>query len=216
MSTVFQRLGPYEILEEVGRGGMAVVFLAIDTRTSQRLALKLVPTGSDREAAEILEAEQWGAKLQEQFCRTNRHVPQLCEYGTESGYFYIAMEYLEGRNLSEILAAEALPFERAVDITIELCTFLESAHAFDATIDGRNLHSIVHGDLKPRNIRVSADGQVRILDFGIAKALSLSRRVTRNDFGTTPYLSPELLDTLETDVHSDLWAVGVLLYEMVS
>jgi predicted Ser/Thr protein kinase len=216
MTAVFQRLGPYDILEEIGRGGMAAVFLAVDTRTSRRLALKLVPTGSDREAAEILEAEQWGARLQEQFCRANRHVPQLYEYGTEGGYFYIAMEYLEGRNLSEILASDAMPPERAVAIAIELCEFLEAAHAFAATIDGRNLQSIVHGDLKPRNIRISNDGRVRILDFGIAKALSLSRKVTRNDFGTTPYLSPELLDTLETDAHSDLWALGVLLYEMVS
>ena len=77
MTTVFQRVGPYEILEEIGRGGMAAVFLATDNRTGRRVALKLVPTGTDREAREILEAEQWGARLQEQFCRTSGHVPQL-------------------------------------------------------------------------------------------------------------------------------------------
>src|SRR6185295_16042338 len=75
MTTVFQRVGPYEILEEIGRGGMAAVFLATDTRTARRVALKLVPTGNDREAREILEAECWGAKLQEQFCRVSGHVP---------------------------------------------------------------------------------------------------------------------------------------------
>ena len=105
MTTVFQRVGPYEILEEIGRGGMAAVFLATDTRTDRRVALKLVPTGTDREAREILEAERWGAKLQEQFCRASGHVPAVYEHGTEWGYFYIAMEYLEGQNLSEVIAA---------------------------------------------------------------------------------------------------------------
>ena len=69
MPSVFQRVGPYDIVEEIGRGGMAVVFLATDSRTARRVALKLVPTGNDREAREILDAERWGAKLQEQFCR---------------------------------------------------------------------------------------------------------------------------------------------------
>ena len=216
MTTVFQRVGPYEILEEIGRGGMAAVFLATDTRTNRRLALKLVPTGTDREAREILEAERWGAKLQEQFCRTSGHVPAVYEYGTEWGYFYIAMEYLEGLTLSEVIAAGPLTSERAAGIAIQLCEFLEAAHAFEVTIDGRSLRSLLHGDLKPRNIKVTPEDRVKVLDFGIAKALSLSRKVTRNDFGSIAYLSPERLDSGEIDPHSDFWAVGVLLYEMVS
>jgi serine/threonine protein kinase/tetratricopeptide (TPR) repeat protein len=216
MTTVFKCLGPYEIHEEIGRGGMAVVFLASDTRTNRRVALKLVPTGSDREAREILDAERFGAKLQEQFCRASRHVPTVYEYGTDGPYFYIAMEYLEGQNLSELITHGPLAPERAVGIAIELCHFLEAAHGFEATIDDRKLHSILHGDLKPRNIRVLEHDQVMILDFGIAKALSLSRKVTRNDFGSIAYLSPERLDSGEIDAHADFWALGVLLYEMVS
>jgi eukaryotic-like serine/threonine-protein kinase len=216
MTTVFQRVGPYEILEEIGRGGMAAVFLATDTRTSRRVALKLVPTGHDREAREILEAECWGAKLQEQFCRTSGHVPAVYEHGTEWGYFYIAMEYLEGLNLSEVIASGPLNSERAAGIAIQLCEFLEAAHGFEVTIDGRPLRSLLHGDLKPRNIRVTPDDRIKVLDFGIAKALSLSRKVTRNDFGSIAYLSPERLGSGEIDPQSDFWAVGVLLYEMVS
>jgi len=216
MSTVFQRVGNSEILEEIGRGGMAAVFLATDTRTSRRVALKLVPTGNDREAREILEAECWGAKLQEQFCRTSGHVPAVYEHGTEWGYFYIAMEYLEGLNLSEVIASGPLNSARAAGIAIQLCEFLEAAHGFEVTIDGRPLRSLLHGDLKPRNIRVTPDDRVKVLDFGIAKALSLSRKVTRNDFGSIAYLSPERLDSGEIDPQSDFWAVGVLLYEMVS
>jgi len=215
MPSVFQRVGPYEILEEIGRGGMAVVFLAIDSRTNRRVALKVVPTGNDREARDVLDAERWGAKLQEQFCGASRHVPAVYEHNTEEAYFYIAMEYLEGRNLSEIITDGPLPPVRAVGIAIQLCDFLEAAHGFEATIDGRQLRSLLHGDLKPRNIRVLEDDQIKVLDFGIAKALSLSRKVTRNDFGSVAYLSPERLESGDIDRQADFWAVGVLLYEMV-
>jgi serine/threonine protein kinase len=217
MATVFDRVrvGPYEIVHEIGRGGMAVVFLATDIRDGRRVALKLVPVGTDREAQDVLEAEQWGAKLQEQFCRVSDNVPAVYEYGTAGGYFYIAMEYLEGRNLSEVLTSGPLSPERAAAIAMQLCRFLEAAHGFEATIEGRSLRSLLHGDLKPRNIRVLEGDTIKVLDFGIAKALSLSRKVTRNDFGSVAYLSPERLERGEIDRHADYWAVGVLLYEMV-
>jgi serine/threonine protein kinase len=218
MTTVFQRVrvGPYEIVNEIGRGGMAVVFFATDSRDGRHVALKLVPVGTDREAQEVLEAERWGAKLQEQFCRISQNVPAVYEHGTEGGYFYIAMEYLDGQNLSEILTGGALTPARAVNIAIQLCHFLEVAHGFQSTIDGRDLRSLLHGDLKPRNIRVLWADKVKILDFGIAKALSLSRKVTRNDFGSVTYVSPERLESGEIDAYADYWAVGVLLYEMLS
>jgi len=217
MDTVFNSVGPYEIVGEIGRGGMATVFLAIDTRSNRRVALKLVPTGNDREAREIVDAERWGAQLQERFCAQSRFVPEVYEHSISGGYFYIAMEYLEGRNLSDVIAAGLLAPERAIDVTAQLCGFLEAAHSFETSIDGKPLRSLVHGDLKPRNIRVLDDGQIKVLDFGIAKALSLSRKVTRNDFGTFAYLSPEWFDSGgNIDRHVDLWAIGVLLYEMVS
>jgi serine/threonine protein kinase len=218
MTTVFQRVrvGPYEIVHEIGRGGMAVVFFATDHRDDRRVALKLVPAGADPEAQEIVEAERWGAKLQEQFCRISQHVPVLYEHGTEGGYFYIAMEYLDGRNLSEILTGGALSPKRATNIAIQLCRFLEAAHGFESTIDGRQLRALLHGDLKPRNIRLLWPDKVKILDFGIAKALSLSRKVTRNDFGSITYVSPERLESGEIDTYADFWAVGVLLYEMLA
>jgi eukaryotic-like serine/threonine-protein kinase len=130
MNTVFNSVGPYEIVGEIGRGGMATVFLATDTRTDQRVALKLVPTGTDREAREILDAEQWGAKLQERFCEDSRYVPRVYEHGTAGGYFYIAMEYLEGENLSDAIARGPFAPARAIDVTIQLCRFLEAAHSF--------------------------------------------------------------------------------------
>jgi tetratricopeptide (TPR) repeat protein/tRNA A-37 threonylcarbamoyl transferase component Bud32 len=216
MSTVFNRVGPYEILREVGRGGMAVVFLARDTRSDSHVALKLVPQGTDREAREILEAEQWGAELQKQFCQISPHVPFVYEHGLESPYFYVAMEYLDGENLSDVISRGPVPVTNAVAMAVELCRFLEDAHRFEVTIRERQLRLLLHGDLKPRNVRITSAGQVKVLDFGIAKALSLSRKVTRNDFGSVAYLSPERLESGEVDGYADFWALGVLLYEMVT
>jgi tRNA A-37 threonylcarbamoyl transferase component Bud32 len=215
MSAVFRRLGPYEVLSEIGRGGMALVLLATDTRTGRNVALKLVQRATEGEAKEIFEAEESGAELQRQFSLVSRHVPTVYEHlPNESGYFVVAMEYLDGENLSDLISRGSIPVDRAVRIAIDLCTFLEAAHGFEAIIGDRKLRSLVHGDLKPQNVRMTSDGGVKVLDFGIAKALSLSRKVTRNDFGTTPYLSPERLDG-DVDEFADLWAVGVMLHEMI-
>jgi serine/threonine protein kinase len=214
--TVFNRVGPYEIEQEIGRGGMAVVFLARDTRTGAQLALKLVREGVDREAQEVLEAEQRGALLQKQFSAISSRVPQVYEYGSGGGYFYVAMEYLDGENLSDAIARGPMPVEQALTIATELCRFVEDAHGFEPEGGDRPLRSLLHGDLKPRNIRLTSAGQVKVLDFGIAKALSLSRKVTRNDFGSVAYLSPERLETGDVDQHADFWAIGVLLYELLT
>jgi eukaryotic-like serine/threonine-protein kinase len=214
MTTVFQQVGRYAIQRELGRGGMATVFLATDTQLDSEVALKQVPVGSDREARDILEAEEWGAQLQAHFSRMCDAVPKVYDYWKDGDYLYIAMEYLDGRNLSDLVAAPLEP-ARAVEIAIALCRFLEAAHTFRVTIGGRDFTSLHHSDLKPRNIRITSAGAVKVLDFGIAKALSLSRKVTRNDFGSVPYLSPERLESGGIDVYSDLWALGVVLYEML-
>jgi serine/threonine protein kinase len=216
MTTVFHRVGAYEILHQIGSGGMAVVFLATDTRTNRQVALKLVSIEDDRDGRQILEAERLGARLQEAFCHVSRYVPTVYEYGTQDKYFFIAMEYLEGQNLSDVISGGALAPDRAARVAIQLCEFLETAIAFEMTLDGKARNSLLHGDLKPRNIRVLAGDEIKVFDFGIAKALSLSRKVTRNDFGSTAYLSPERIESGgDVDAQAEFWAVGVLLYEMV-
>jgi eukaryotic-like serine/threonine-protein kinase len=215
MTTVFHRVGAYEILHQIGSGGMAVVFLASDTRTNRQVALKLVSIEDDQDGREIIEAERLGTRLQEAFCRESRYVPTVFEYGTQDKYFFIAMEYLDGQNLSDVIRGGALSPDRAVRIAIQLCEFLETAIAFKMTLDGEERGALLHGDLKPRNIRVLAGDEIKVFDFGIAKALSLSRKVTRNDFGSTAYLSPERIESGGVDAQAEFWAVGVLLYEMV-
>jgi hypothetical protein len=213
---IFNRIGPYEIEREIGRGGMAVVFLARDTRSNLDVALKQVPVGLDRETREVFEAEQWGARLQEQFSAVSPLVPKVYERRTLGDHFYVAMEYVDGENLSDAIGRGPLPVPRAVSIATELARFLDAAHRFEVTLGDRQLRSLLHGDLKPKNVRITSGDRVKILDFGIAKALSMTRRVTRNDFGSIAYLSPERLESGEIDEASDLWAIGVLLYEMLS
>ena len=215
MATV-SHVGAYEIQRQIGSGGMAPVFLATDTRSGSQVALKLLFIDNDQEGQQILEMERGGATLQEQFGQSCRYVPAVYEYGVEGPYFFIAMEYLSGRNLSEVIGAGPLPAARAVKIGIQLCEFLEAADTFTGTLDGRTVHSFLHGDLKPRNIRVLDADEIKVFDFGIAKALSLSRKVTRNDFGSSAYMSPERIESGNIDAQAEFWAVGVLLYEMVS
>jgi serine/threonine-protein kinase len=216
VTTVFQRVGPYEIVREIGRGGMAAVFLADDPRHGRQVALKLVPISLDREGQEILEAERWGARLQERLADACGMVPRVYEEGDQPPYDFIAMEYVQGENLSDFIARGPASAPDATRIASALCRFLDTAHRFKTTIDGREFWSLVHGDLKPRNVRLAEGGDIKILDFGIAKALSLSRKVTRNDFGSMPYLSPERLESTEVDARADLWALGVILYELLS
>ncbi len=216
MTTVFQRVGPYEIVREIGRGGMAAVFLAEDTRHARQVALKLVPIGQDREALEILDAERCGARLQSRLAEACGLVPRVYEEGDEPPYYFIAMEYVQGENLSDVIARGPVDPAEATRIASALCRFLDAAHGFRTSIEGREFWSLVHGDLKPRNIRLSESGEIKVLDFGIAKALSLSRKVTRNDFGSMPYLSPERLESTEVDARADLWALGVILFELLS
>jgi serine/threonine protein kinase len=216
MSLVYQRVGRFEILRKLGRGGMADVFLAHDTAHGRRVALKLIEIGSDRDAEDTLAAERRGARLQQRLAEIDSCVAGVYEFGESDGFFYVAMEYVEGDDLSVILRRAPMPTERAVEIAIELGAMLARAHALHLVIEGEAYHGVIHGDLKPRNIRLTPDGRVKVVDFGIAKALGLNRRRTRNEFGSVAYSSPERLETGQVDVHSDLWSVGVVLYEMVS
>lgn len=214
--SVFNRIGPYAIERELGSGGMARVFLATDVRSNRSVALKVVRAGEDLESREILEAEQRGAELQRQFSAASQYVPHVFDVGFATGYFYIAMEYVEGEDLSTVIRRGPLPPSRAAAIAIQICRFLEEVDRVEAAVDGASRLTLLHNDLKPTNIRILSGDRVKVLDFGAAKSLSLSRRVTRNDFGSLAYLSPECLDTGERDRRTDAWALGVLLYEMAA
>jgi tetratricopeptide (TPR) repeat protein/predicted Ser/Thr protein kinase len=201
-----RKLGKYEILSKLGRGGMADVYLARDTELGRNVALKVIERGGDPDSQESIEAERRGSELQAKLADIDPRVVKIFDAEDLDGYFGVAMEYVEGQDLSDLMRAGPVPVDEAVDIALAICETLQHAHAL----------RIVHGDIKPKNIRIDTDNRVRVLDFGIAKALSLSRKLTRNEFGSVPYASPERLDSGEVNFMSDLWSLGVVLYEMVT
>jgi serine/threonine protein kinase/tetratricopeptide (TPR) repeat protein len=211
-----RRIGKYEIGRKLGRGGMADVYLAEDTETGHTVALKLIEHGADADTVDAIEAERRGAELQARLAAVDPRVVRVYGAGDIENYFHVAMEYIDGQDLAELLRRGPLVIEFAVDTAIAVAETLVHAHSLEASIDGKEFRGVVHGDIKPRNIRIDSRGEVRVLDFGIAKALSLSRRLTRNEFGSVPYASPERLELGEVDALSDLWSLAVMLYEMVT
>ncbi len=209
-------VGKYQILSKLGRGGMADVYLAVDSLLGCQVALKLIEHADDADTRDAIEAERRGATLQYRLGEVDLRVARIFEVNHTGAYFYIAMEYVPGHDLSEIVRRGPLPALRAADVAIEIADTLSHAHTLRVAVDGKEFRGIVHGDIKPRNIRITPDHRVRVLDFGIAKALSLSRRLTRNEFGSVPYASPERLDTGEVNALSDLWSLGVMLHEMIT
>ena len=211
-----REFGKYRIVKLLPLGGMGRVVSRLDPETNQKVALKLIDQGPDPDRQEIVEAERRGAMLQARLCGVDERIARILGYGDHDGFFFIEMEYVEGQDLSEILAKSPLGVPFAARIGRDLCDVLHHAHTFSAEIEGHEYHGIVHGDIKPRNIRITPDGQVKMLDFGIAKALSLTRKFTTNQFGSSQYSSPERLNTGDVDIASDLWSVGVVLYEIVT
>ena len=184
-----RKIGKYEIRHKLGRGGMADVYLAQDTELGSVVALKLIEHSADADTRDSIEAERRGAELQAHLAAVDPHVTRIYDAGDADGFFYVAMEYIDGQDLHELMRRGPLEPEFAADIALAVAQTLHNAHDLQVAIDGKNYPGIVHGDIKPKNIRIDARGQVRVLDFGIAKALSLSRRLTRNEFGSVPYAS---------------------------
>ncbi len=213
-----RKLGKYEIRQKLGRGGMADVYLAQDTELGALVALKLIEhsAATDTDTHDAIEAERRGAELQAHLAAIDPRVVRVYGAGDMEGYFYVAMEYIDGEDLAELMHRGPLAPEFAADVALAVAETLEKAHTLQVAIEGKNFQGIVHGDIKPKNIRIDARGEVRVLDFGIAKALTLSRKLTRNEFGSVPYASPERLDTGDVNALSDLWSLAVMLYEMVT
>ena len=211
-----RKIGRYEILRKLGRGGMADVYLAQDTEHERTVALKVIEQGPDADSRETIEAERRGSELQAKLAEIDTRVVKIFDVEDRDGYFMVAMEYVEGNDLSDLMRHGPATPDDAVDIALAICQTLEHAHTLDVTMDGKDCRGIVHGDIKPKNIRIDHENRVRVLDFGIAKALSLSRKLTRNEFGSVPYASPERLDSGDVNAMSDLWSLGVLLYELVT
>jgi len=200
-----QHIGPYRLVREIGRGGLGLVYLAVDTRLGRQVALKLLPSSrtADSQARARFQREARAASALDH--------PNICtiyEMGeSDAGDPYIAMAHVLGESLSDRIARGPLPLSDAVDIAVQTARGLAYAHE----------HGIVHRDVKPANLIVTPEGQVEIVDFGLAKgrgAPTLTRAGVTP--GTVAYMSPEQIRGEAVDHRTDIWALGVVLYEMIT
>ena len=196
----------YEIIEKIGNGGMATVYKATDKVLKRYVAVKILRDEftTDEEFIKRFEVEaQSAARL------THPNIVSIYDVGVEENLYYIVMELIQGKTLKEIIVEERgpLPWKWSVNVAIQIASALEMAH--------RN--NIVHRDIKPHNIIITEDGIAKVTDFGIAKAVSNS---TITAFGTTigsvHYFSPEHARGGYTDAKSDIYSLGVVMYEMVT
>ena len=195
----------YKILEKIGSGGMGIVYKAQDLKLDRFVALKFLPphltSSEDEKQRFIHEAKAASALQHNNIC----NIHEIDE--TEDGQLFICMDYYEGDTLDKKIKEKPLPIEEAIDISIQIAQGLAKAHEKD----------IVHRDIKPANIMLTSDGVVKILDFGLAK-LSTQTKLTKESttLGTVSYMSPEQAKGEEVDYRTDIWSLGVILYEMLT
>ena len=194
----------FKILSKLGAGGMGEVYLAEDTALARKVALKFL-------APQYTANSEFGARFKREAkaaaALNHPNIVVVHEVGEHEGQTYIAMEYVEGQSLRDRIVQGALPVEEVLSIVSQICEGLQKAHEA----------GIVHRDLKPENILIDKDGRVRIVDFGLAR-LGDASKLTRESstLGTLHYISPEQVQGQEVDHRADIWAFGVLLYEMLT
>jgi serine/threonine protein kinase len=208
--------GDFEIVhpKPIGCGQFGTVFRARRSGDGRETALKLILRKGEN-GAETIAAERHGAILQQRFASMHGMVPEVFDFDADGDDFYIAMELVEGPSLEERLRVGALPYGEAVDHARWLSEFLDRAHAFSLTVEGR-AYRLLHNDLKPAHLKIPEIGERKVLDFGIAKALEESRELATDVGRTIAYAAPERLLSERVNVHADFWSLGVMLYEMLS
>jgi eukaryotic-like serine/threonine-protein kinase len=199
-----QTIGKYHIVRELGHGGMGTVYEAVDPLIRRKVALKtMIPELAETAElrARFLREAQAAGGLQ------HRNIVTVYDLGEDKGRPYIAMEFIEGTDLEKIIQSrEALPIEWKLDVLAQICEGLSHAH--------RN--GIVHRDVKPGNVRVTAQGDVKIMDFGVASLQSSNLTKSGGMLGTVHYMSPEQVDGRKVDHRADVFAVGAIAYELLS
>ncbi|HXM11448.1 MAG TPA: tetratricopeptide repeat protein [Terriglobales bacterium] len=202
-------LGHYRIVEKIGAGGMGVVFRARDERLDRDVALKILPK-------QVLLTEAARRQFRREALSlariTDSHVAMAFDFGQDNGITYLVTEYVPGLTLDAKLAGRPLPEGEVLQLGKQLAAGLEAAHK----------EGVIHRDLKPGNLKITPDGRLKILDFGLAYILRTETEVsetaplaeTYSDAGTLPYMGPEQVKGQTPDERADLWSAGIVLYEM--
>ena len=211
------RLDAYEIVRPLGSGGMGEVWLATEVRLGRKVALKVLPPNLTQDSLRVQRFEQ------EARAASALNHPNVCTIHalgqTSDGQHYIAMEYVEGETLRQRLSTTRVSIREALDFAIQVAAALSAAHSA----------GIVHRDIKPENVMLRPDRLVKVLDFGLAKLAPAPAEIAGADsthmvlkteagvvVGTAAYMSPEQARGQEVDARTDIWSLGVLLYEMVA
>jgi dienelactone hydrolase/predicted Ser/Thr protein kinase len=200
----------FRVEARLGAGGMGVVYHAYDSKLQRNVALKVLPPADAADAGRRLRLIR---EARAASALNHPNIVTVYEVGSECGTDFIAMEYIEGQSLGHAIAAERLPSARVLDYAIEIAAALAKAHA----------SGIIHRDLKPANIMLTADGHLKLLDFGLAQraqvtdsAVETATAAEGEIAGTVGYMSPEQIRGLAVDGRTDLFALGVILYEMAT
>lgn len=205
-------IGKYKLLEELGRGGMGIVYLAEDTDLKRHVALKeliLSPSMAEEKRLDTVARFKREARAA---CRLRHpNIVEVYEAGSEGNRYYIAMELLRGRALGEMIdSGEKISLDKQIQIIVCVCDALEFAHD----------HGVVHRDIKPDNIQILESGEVKLMDFGVARLIdTMATELTKTGamLGTVAYVSPEALqDSKFVDGRTDIFSLGAVLYELLT
>ncbi len=195
----------YEVVQHIGQGGMADVFRAVDTILNREVAIKILRSDLSTDAVSILRFER---EAQAATALSHPNIVEVYDVGDYKGHHYIVMEYVRGQTLKQVIRNRGpLLIEETVDIMKQMCSAVAEAHA----------RNIIHRDIKPQNIIVKADGSIKILDFGIATAKgSMQLTQANNVMGSVHYLAPELAKGEKASPQSDIYALGIVMFEMLA